>query len=185
MGNNATSLLNERVTLNSTCCLRGKKETFDSMESDISDEKTRRGVRRVWFNTMTVRNAPYTSNLDIERGIPKSTLSDHDTEICLGINFEPDCKPSDPEPLKSWTRHEQQILIDSLKEHPQARENESYRRKLMKKVRHELPHKSLVEIKECYAYLLDVRLSHVRYDRFVAIRPASPSQGRKPVKFQT
>ena len=174
--------LNESISLKSTCCVRGKDDPLNPLELDATSEaKARRGVRKVSFNTKTVRSAPYTSKIDIEGRISTLSmiLSDKDPEICLVTTFEPACKHSDPEPLKSWTNHEQQVLIDSLNEHPQAREDESYRRKLMDRVRKDLPNKSLEEIRECYAYLLKVRIALARCSRFAAIHAASPRGGQR------
>jgi hypothetical protein len=172
-------------SLKSTCCSRGKEDTFIEVYDKTNETQNRRGVRRVSFNTYGVRSAPYTSKIDIEGKICTSTLSADDPEICLEIQFISACKNSAPAPLASWTIQEQQVLIDSLNLHPQARENESYRQKLMQRIRNELPSKSLDEIRECYAYLQAVRVAHVRHSRATAIRPASPRHGGALVTLRT
>jgi hypothetical protein len=175
----------EGCSLKSTCCSHVKDAPLKEKADGTTEAQTRRGVRRVSLNTSGVRSAPYTSKIDIEGKICTPTLSVDDPEICLEIKFISDCKNSAPVPLSCWTIQEQQVLIDSLNLHPQARENDSYRQKLMKRIRKDLPSKSLDEIRECYRYLQDVRVAHVRYSRATAIRPASPRHGGTLVTLQT
>jgi hypothetical protein len=174
-------VLKESVSLENSCCARGKEDQTCVKET-IEVQRRKSACAGVSCGVSPARSAPYTSRLDIEGSISRASLSDDEPEIFLGI---PDCKNSDPEPLINWTIEEQQVLIDSLNKHPQARENESYRRRLIDRVRRELPNKSLGEIRECCAYLLELRLAGVRYSRFELFKPVSPRNVRKEVLFQT
>ena len=85
----------------------------------------------------------------------------------------------EPEPLHNWTFAEQKIIIDSLNDHPQARDNIDYRRRLIvARTRSQLPEKSLEEIEECYKHLQAARISY-----FLSMSPQS--QSRRGSMFQT
>jgi hypothetical protein len=167
------------VSLEKACC-SCRKEEHRCEDQNTTEPQKRRGVRSLSFIAAR-RSAPYSSRIGIEGFTPTSPLSSDDPGCCLGI---PACKNSDPEPLTSWTIKEQQILIDSLNEHPQARANESYRQRLMERVQSvDLPNKSLDEIRKCYAHLLDIRLAVVRDSRFS--QPTRLRQGGGAVIFET
>ena len=83
------------------------------------------------------------------------------------------------EPLPNWTLGQQRIIIDSLKVHPQARENKEYRRRLiMTRTRHQLPEKSVEEIEECYRHLQTARILY-----YLSIK--SQAESRRGLRFQT
>lgn len=87
---------------------------------------------------------------------------------------------SEPKPFRNWTTFEQQVLIHSLHEHPQARENASYRFKLIERIQRQLPQKSMEEIEACYDYLQAVRRSHRGFTQSL-----SSFKSIKPATFQT
>ena len=83
------------------------------------------------------------------------------------------------EPLPNWTLGQQQIIIDSLKVHPQARENKEYRlRLIMTRTRHQLPEKSVEEIEECYRHLQTARILY-------NLSIKSQAEIRRGLRFQT
>ena len=172
----------ERTFLEKSCCSCRKEEQAFVQDTNETEIQKRRGVRHVSFKTPAMRSAPYSSRIDIEGLTSPPTLPGDDlSPDHLGIQT---CKNSDLYTLASWTIQEQQVLVDSLNEHPQARENESYRQKLMQRVQSELPNKSLDEIRRCYTHLMDIRLADVRQSRFSAIQSAGPRK-EKELIFNT
>jgi hypothetical protein len=171
-----STVFDEKDSLNMACCtFRKEDRTFTPSAS----EQRRSCVSYASLNVSAVRSTPYRPRLDIEASIPNIPVSNIGTLI-LANN-----QNSDPEPLSSWTIQEQQVLIDSLSKHPQARENESYRQRLMETVKMKLPNKTLDEIKECYNYLREVRLAHVKCRRSSLNQRVSPNQEGKALTFQT
>ncbi len=166
----------EKGSLDTSCCTCRKDA--QSSNSDSTDAHRRRRASNASSNMAAARNAPYTTRLDIEGSTPWAPNSNSGTGFL-------DCKNSGPEPLTNWTAQEQQVLIDSLNKHPQARENESYRQRLIERVRRNLPNKSLGEIRECYTYLRDVRLACVKCSPTSLNEPVSPNNGGKSLTFET
>ncbi len=165
----------ENRSLNTACCACRKE---NPIIPDANETQGRRGISYTSLNMSAARNAPYTSRLGIEESITSNPVPSTETGM-------PAYRIKSPEPLTSWTSHEQQVLVDLLNKHPQARENESYRQRLLERVQQELPSKSLEEIKECYAYLREVRLACVKSRRSSLNQPASPRLGSEFSRFQT
>ena len=74
-----------------------------------------------------------------------------------------------PEPLKTWTKDEQAILIEILEKNPKARRDAQSLGRLLERAHALLPAKSSQEIKECYSHVVNSRVAYFQ----AAVTPRS------------